>query len=53
MKFRRSIDGTTEAFGWMSPHTAVWLWHVLFDGTPLCRCAHSADYRKAVRGEIQ
>ena len=30
---------------WRSPVTLVWLWHALFDGTPLCRCAHSAEYR--------
>lgn len=23
----------------------MWLWHVLFDGTPLCRCEASRRYR--------
>jgi hypothetical protein len=35
--------------GWMSPLFPVWLWHALFDGTPLCRCPHSAEYRGALR----
>lgn len=26
----------------------IWLWHVLFDGTRVCRCVHSQQYR-AVR----
>ncbi len=33
--------------GWMSPIGIVWLWHAMFDGTPLCRCAHSREYREA------
>lgn len=32
--------------GWMSPLFPVWLWHALFDGTRLCRCHHSAEYRQ-------
>jgi hypothetical protein len=32
--------------GWMSPADPVWLWHALFDGTRLCRCRHSAQYRR-------
>ena len=31
--------------GWTSPLFPVWLWHALLDGTPLCRCPHSAQYR--------
>lgn len=31
--------------GWMSPFLPVWLWHATFDGTWLCRCAHSSEYR--------
>jgi len=31
---------------WLSPADPVWLWHALFDGTPLCRCRHSAEYRR-------
>lgn len=27
----------------------IWLWHVLFDGTPLCRCFHSSQYRATLR----
>lgn len=26
-----------------------WLWHALFDGTRLCRCAHSRRYRAHLR----
>lgn len=35
--------------GWTSPLLPVWLWHALFDGTPLCRCGHSGEYRDALR----
>lgn len=31
-----------------SPLTVIWLWHALFDGTPLCNCQHSKGY-KAIR----
>ena len=34
--------------GWTSPILLVWVWHALFDGTRLCRCAHSREY--ALRG---
>jgi hypothetical protein len=27
----------------------VWLWHATFDGTSLCRCNHSAQYRESLR----
>jgi hypothetical protein len=33
--------------GWTSPFLPAWLWHAVFDGTPLCRCAHSAEYRES------
>lgn len=36
----------TRWLGWTSPLPPVWLWHALFDGTPLCRCEHSAQYRE-------
>lgn len=29
----------------------VWLWHALFDGTPLCRCPASRDSRAYRRAE--
>jgi len=32
---------------WLSPLFPVWLWHALFDGTPLCRCQHSGQYKRA------
>jgi hypothetical protein len=38
---------TGRWLGWMSPLPPVWLWHALFDGTWLCRCEHSAEYRRA------
>lgn len=31
---------------WLSPILPVWLWHTFFDGTRLCRCDHSAEYRR-------
>jgi hypothetical protein len=31
---------------WQSPAAPVWLWHALFDGTLLCWCAHSAEYKR-------
>lgn len=37
---------TGRWLSWLSPLFPVWLWHALFDGTPLCRCAHSRDYRE-------
>jgi hypothetical protein len=40
---------TTSWLGWTSPLWPVWLWHALADGSPLCRCAHSAEYRAARR----
>jgi hypothetical protein len=35
-----------ELLGWTSPITIIWLWHALFDGTCLCRCAHSKEYKE-------
>lgn len=29
----------------------IWLWHVLFDGTWLCRCEHSHRYREYLWAE--
>ena len=31
--------------GWTSPLFPVWAWHATLDGTRLCRCAHSREYR--------
>lgn len=45
MRLKRQADGTTLAFGWTSEATMVWLWHVLFDGTRVCRCFHSRSIR--------
>lgn len=36
--------------GWTFPFVPVWLWHALFDGTRLCRCLHSAEYREHAHG---
>lgn len=36
-----------EWLSWRSPLWPVWLWHATFDGTQLCCCAHSAEYRAA------
>lgn len=30
---------------WTSPLWPVWLWHAMFDGTWLCRCKHSQEYK--------
>ena len=49
MTRRAAPDGTGWWLGWTSPLFPVWLWHALFDGTPACRCAHSAAYRAAGR----
>jgi hypothetical protein len=27
----------------------IWLWHVIFDGTPLCRCPYSRQYRALLK----
>jgi len=32
---------------WTSPIYPVWLWHALFDGTWMCRCEHSKQYKSA------
>lgn len=29
----------------------MWFWHALFDGTRLCRCAHSRRYRAYLRAD--
>lgn len=34
-----------SVFGYDSPFIPVWLWHVLFDGTRLCNCAHSREMK--------
>lgn len=37
-----------------SPLTLVWLWHVAWDGTPLCRCWRSIwcrEWHEAARRE--
>jgi hypothetical protein len=32
--------------GWnTSPSYLVWAWHMAFDGTRICRCKHSREYR--------
>ena len=41
----RARMGWRYWLSWLSPLDPVWLWHALFDGTPVCRCAHSAEYR--------
>lgn len=43
---RRAPGGSRPWLGWLSPLFPVWLWHALSDGTPLCRCGHSAEYRE-------
>ena len=50
MKLRRQTDGTTRLFGWTSRNDLVWFWHVVFDGTRLCRCRHSEFTRQVRRG---
>jgi hypothetical protein len=42
-------DGSRPWLGWLSPLYPVVLWHMLFDGTWLCRCKHSQEYREALR----
>lgn len=31
---------------WRSGFLPIWLWHAMFDGTVLCRCKHSEEYRR-------
>jgi hypothetical protein len=31
---------------WRSANLLIWLWHALFDGTRICRCPHSTEYRR-------
>lgn len=31
---------------WQSRILPVWLWHAMFDGTRLCNCEHSKEYRR-------
>jgi hypothetical protein len=50
MKLKRRTDGTTKVFGHTSRNDLVWFWHVIFDGTPLCRCVHSEQIRDARKG---
>jgi hypothetical protein len=49
MPTKRASDGTSRTLGWTSPFTAPWLWHVLFDGTRVCHCKHSRQYRALLR----
>lgn len=49
----RTVNGIFDArakrvpiFGWMSPIMTIWLWHALFDGTPICRCIRSRELRR-------
>lgn len=37
--------------GWSSPLFPVWMWHALFDGTPVCRCARSREFRELMHRE--
>jgi hypothetical protein len=46
---RREDDGSPYWWGWASPLEPVWFWHVMADGTWLCRCAHSKWTRELTR----
>lgn len=43
---RLSDSPRRKWLSWQSRIMPIWLWHAMFDGTPLCNCDHSKEYRR-------
>lgn len=53
MKHDKQEDGSGKYLGWTSPFTIVFVWHALFDGTWLCRCPHSREYKQLRKRNLE